>query len=337
VLKIIILKGGAIKMCGIGGVILIDKNRTKREIQEIRKITKRLLLELENRGSDSSGITVINKNHVKVFKQPIEAKQFVNMKLFNDMLERITNNTKGILLHTRAVTQGSKENNLNNHPIVAGDIIGVHNGIIYNDDEIFQNFRQHFKRQAEVDSEAIFRLINHYLKRDSFRDIRSIKKALKKLRGSMAIAFIDRFNIGSFYLYTNSNFTPITLAYIPKLRIFVFASNKRYIKHSTKRGKRKKAYCFYYNFMENDLLKITTNTAEFKKYKAKTKQLDFEKYRWAKRENSGTLDYYVYLHDRGYLSDYELELLKEDNEFEGLETAVSDKKEKQLNLSGMFC
>ena len=227
-------------MCGIAGIILLERSRTLKELREIKRIARSLLLELEKRGTDSSGIAVINRDYIWLLKQPVKAGVFVNTPSFNNMLGRITNSTKGILLHARAATQGSRENNKNNHPIATGDIIGVHNGIIYNDNEIFRNFRQHFVRKAEVDSEAIFRLINHYLKNDSFNDIKSIKKALKKLRGSMAVAFIDVFNVRTFYLYTNSICTPITLAYIPRLDIFVFASRKEYIKRSTKRHRRKK-------------------------------------------------------------------------------------------------
>lgn len=309
---IAVMKRGVIKMCGIGGIILIGSKRTQRQIKEIRSIAKRLLLELEKRGSDSTGITIVNKGYIRVFKQPIEARKFVKGFLFNDMLGRVTNDTNGILLHTRAVTQGSKENNLNNHPIIAGDIIGVHNGVVYNDDEIFRNFRQHFSRKAEVDSEAIFRLINHYLKSDSFNDIKSIKKALKKLYGSMAIGFVDRFKVNDFYLYSNSSYTPVTLAYIPELRVLVFASKKEYIRHSTKRRKRKKAYCFYHTLAENELLKINTHTSTYKKYRARTKKFDYEKF----IKDSEIQDYPIEPVYKNYFSDYELELLKENNEFE---------------------
>ena len=62
-------------------------------------------------------------------------------------------------------------------------MIGVHNGIILNDEEIFA--RHGFERQEPemtVDSEAIFALVDAYgLSREAFEE----------LRGSMATAWFD--------------------------------------------------------------------------------------------------------------------------------------------------
>lgn len=262
------------KMCGIGGIILLEKKRTRKELKDIRKIAIRLLLQLEKRGSDSSGMAVVNKDYVRVLKQPVKASRFVKTEQFRIMLNRLSEHTTGVLLHARAATKGSRENNHNNHPIMAGEIVGVHNGIIYNDDEIFRNFRQHFTREAEVDSEAIFRLIHHYKKQSSM-DIKAIRKALGKLYGCMALAFVDAFNPHCFYLYTNGSFTPVTLAWLPRLRVFVFASRKEYIKQSI-RHVRKKGNCSYHALEENDLLRIQTDKPEPERYKAKSQERDYE-------------------------------------------------------------
>lgn len=307
-------------MCGIGGIILLARKRTEQELRKIRALATKLLVELEKRGSDSAGMAVINKDYIWTLKQPARATEFVKTQMFHTMLNRASEHTKGILLHTRAATQGSRENNNNNHPIIAGDIIGIHNGILYNDDEIFENFQEHFARKGEVDSEAIFRLIDYYMKHGA-SGIKNIRKALKKLQGSMAIAFVDRFDTGSFYLYTNSKTTPISVAYLHDLGAFVFASRKEYLKNSIPRYSRGKRNCRYYLLRENDLLKLTVEKAELEMHKARTKPFDYRSYGWG----------------FGYLSDYRFTLANEGSNPEKMARAVSDGKERQAHLLGTFC
>ena len=314
-------------MCGIGGIILLAGKRTGKELRQIRRIARRLLLQLEKRGSDSSGIALVNKDYVRVLKQPVKAKQFVKTGQFRLMLRRLSGHTTGILLHTRAATKGSRDNNDNNHPIIADDIVGVHNGMIFNDDEVFRNFRQHFSRKAEVDSEAIFRLIHHY-KRSSFMDIKSIGKALRKLYGCMGIAFVDAVNPACFYIYTNSSFTPVTLAWLPQLRVFVFASMKEYIKRSISHLKARR-HCSYHALEDNELLRITTDKEKPESYRAKTKERN---YGFRDRTGSLWMPDYAYLLSRGTLYDmlYDYEVNEKDSQ-EGKEG-----KEEQVDLFS-FC
>jgi asparagine synthetase B (glutamine-hydrolysing) len=71
----------------------------------------------------------------------------------------------------------------NNHPVRHGPIVGIHNGIITNDDELLA---PHSCARAEprmtVDSEAIFAVAAHS---------RNDPRALENLRGAMATAWID--------------------------------------------------------------------------------------------------------------------------------------------------
>lgn len=83
-------------------------------------------------------------------------------------------------------TQGKPENPLNNHPITAGDIIGVHNGTVSNDDKLIRLAVEHgYTQQGEVDSEAIFATL------DRVSDQFSLTNALELIEARMAIAWID--------------------------------------------------------------------------------------------------------------------------------------------------
>jgi glucosamine 6-phosphate synthetase-like amidotransferase/phosphosugar isomerase protein len=88
-----------------------------------------------------------------------------------------------VLVHVRDYTKGHPSLNANNHPVRHGSVVGIHNGIIKNDEEIFARYG--FERAEEdmtVDSEAIFALAELE---------RSRANALEELYGSMATAWVD--------------------------------------------------------------------------------------------------------------------------------------------------
>ena len=89
-----------------------------------------------------------------------------------------------LLVHVRDYTKGHPSLTANNHPIRHGAVVGIHNGIIENDDELFA---QHGIERAEpsmtVDSEIIFALAERSRGRTA--------QALQELYGSMATAWLD--------------------------------------------------------------------------------------------------------------------------------------------------
>jgi glucosamine 6-phosphate synthetase-like amidotransferase/phosphosugar isomerase protein len=88
-----------------------------------------------------------------------------------------------VLVHVRDYTKGLPSIESNNHPVRHGSVVGIHNGIITNDEEIFARHR--FVRSAPdmtVDSAAIFALVE-------FADSRA--EVLEELCGSMASAWMD--------------------------------------------------------------------------------------------------------------------------------------------------
>ena len=96
-----------------------------------------------------------------------------------------------LLVHVRDYTKGHPSIPANNHPVRHGPVVGIHNGIIMNDDELLA---PHSCARAEprmtVDSEAIFALAAH-----SQNDPR----ALEALAGSMATAWLDEREPGTVF------------------------------------------------------------------------------------------------------------------------------------------
>jgi glucosamine 6-phosphate synthetase-like amidotransferase/phosphosugar isomerase protein len=96
-----------------------------------------------------------------------------------------------LLIHVRDYTKGHPSIAANNHPVRHGPVVGIHNGIIVNDDELLA---PHSCARAEprmtVDSEAIFALAAHS---------RNEPRALEALAGAMAAAWLDRREPGTLF------------------------------------------------------------------------------------------------------------------------------------------
>jgi len=159
-------------MCGIVGALAFGKlNRRKENGRQkmMRYVTRKLLLATESRGKDATGAAILfdDGNYIGV-KRGDKASDFLsklgkNKECYGGLLEVWKKCWKQDKLpvrvylgHTRSLTQGPKEYNENNHPIKIGNLVGVHNGTIKNDSNIFRNLG--CKRDGKVDSEAIFRL-----------------------------------------------------------------------------------------------------------------------------------------------------------------------------------
>jgi glucosamine 6-phosphate synthetase-like amidotransferase/phosphosugar isomerase protein len=86
------------------------------------------------------------------------------------------------VLHVRDFTKGRPGLNDNNHPIRYGQVVGVHNGHIDNDDELFERRRKERSTPyISVDSEAIMMLVD---------ELGDAGRALELVRGSAAIAVL---------------------------------------------------------------------------------------------------------------------------------------------------
>jgi len=79
----------------------------------------------------------------------------------DNVITGVETNPRWVVGHTRWATHGSPQNMLNNHPIVHQNIVGVHNGVISNHEEILAKTGR-FDPKTEVDSEAIFAAVNRW-------------------------------------------------------------------------------------------------------------------------------------------------------------------------------
>src|SRR5215831_19999340 len=160
-------------MCGIAGYSLSSDSNVDRTLA-----AQALLAGIADRGADAVGYAYRpnRDGYSTVVKQRTPASR---------LLERIhiPQDAVQALIHVRDYTKGHPSVAANNHPVRHGPVVGIHNGIIVNDDELLAD---HACACAEprmtVDSEAIFALAAH-----SGNDARSFEA----LHGSMATAWLD--------------------------------------------------------------------------------------------------------------------------------------------------
>lgn len=166
-------------MCGIGGFSFSENA----EHVNAKRVARAMLLDIEVRGRDATGFAFMDPTGAfQIHKAPLTATDFVRRRLC------IPRNARTAILHTRAATQGSELVNDNNHPIPQGHLVGVHNGIIWNDHTLWGDLVGADRRRAEVDSEVIFAGLA-FGKQDSGADVLDV---LKTIEGPAAVAWLDQ-------------------------------------------------------------------------------------------------------------------------------------------------
>jgi glucosamine 6-phosphate synthetase-like amidotransferase/phosphosugar isomerase protein len=178
-------------MCGLAGILLYPKQRPEEEWQAIRQTFGETLLSNEERGRDATGVVLVRGDGTySIFKQPVCASELIEMPGYRAILAELGPDTTCLLGHTRAPTKGSRWDNANNHPLVAGQVIGVHNGHIHNDDELFADLA--LPRNGEVDSEIIFRLLDTVEpSRRNGGYLSAVRERTALLRGRFATLSVD--------------------------------------------------------------------------------------------------------------------------------------------------
>ena len=166
-------------MCGIVGYT--GKNQSA-------PILLNGLAKLEYRGYDSAGIAVRDGD------SPV---QVVKAKGRLKVLAEKTNDGQSVIGtcgigHTRWATHG-EPSETNAHPHISDDynVVGVHNGIIENYQELRDKLaRNGYSFYSSTDTEVAVKLIDYYYKKYEHTPVDAINHAMVRIRGSYAFAIM---------------------------------------------------------------------------------------------------------------------------------------------------
>ena len=175
-------------MCGIFGII--TKINNKENIYD--KIINGLF-QLQNRGYDSSGLSVLNKDKIETHKYASTVSESSLDKLKNLNLSHGENDEiyQGIG-HNRWATHGIK-NDINAHPHLSNDqnFALVHNGIIENYADLKKMLIDNgYVFYSQTDTEVIVNLVSYYynIYYDTFK---ALDMATNKIQGTYGIILLD--------------------------------------------------------------------------------------------------------------------------------------------------
>ncbi|AHZ84221.1 Amidophosphoribosyltransferase [Bdellovibrio bacteriovorus] len=167
-------------MCGIFGAL--SKNVKSENIKVLAK-------HAEQRGRDSSGLSILYGDKIEVLKADFNIMSLISKA-------RNIDGAVFVAGHSRLVTNGHADN----QPVVRDDVIVIHNGIIVNEEEIWGKVNT--KRTLAIDTETINAIVNDIVSSDG--DLNSIpNRVLGMCKGVVACAVILP-KKGKVFLFSNN-------------------------------------------------------------------------------------------------------------------------------------
>lgn len=222
-------------MCGIAGFSLSPNSNI-----DARKLAHELLCAIEDRGYMASGYAYQVGNQMGYHKQAVTGSKL--------SVKQMPRRASHVILHTRLATHGSIHDNNNNHPVMSPsqDIALVHNGVIYNHEDVRLKITADL---PDVDTSVIPAVIEQ-LGVDS----------LDVLDGDAAIAWFNRAEPETLHLARYQH-SPLVICQV-KDGSFIFASTEPLLNKALKRLKLKAVWTHFPKELEHYIVKNGVVTAQ---------------------------------------------------------------------------
>lgn len=198
-------------MCSVSGVLILNPNN----FEKIEKRLASILKKAEDRGRDSFGIVVIQKDgEIKVRKslgKPSEKEEL--------LYGIIDENSRVVIANNRAepTTEYVRQKTEDDiQPFIGERYIVTHNGIIANDTEIEKKYN--LIRKTKIDSS----ILPPFLDKLWDGRVESLRNMLNEIKGSFALIIGDKKNPDRIFLA--QNFKPLYMAYDYSLEAVFFTS-----------------------------------------------------------------------------------------------------------------
>lgn len=178
-------------MCGIFGVIVKDQSEWGDAF--IGEAIGQLARGSESRGKDSAGFAFRDEaaGTIDVLRAPLPITELMRRSEFGALLARHAGRGRSgplaVIGHSRLVTNGSQLKDENNQPVIKDGLVGVHNGIIVNEDEIWKDAAPS-QRQYDLDTEALMAVGRAYIRHGAASAAGAIRM-LERVRGTVSTAY----------------------------------------------------------------------------------------------------------------------------------------------------
>ena len=208
-------------MCGIFGFAKTSGRQSDNQMRILRDVFTELTDESSIRGTDSTGFSIIDSDNRYTYKTLLDSSSLVDIDDFEvNVLSRITRDTTIVMGHVRLATHGVVKVT-NAHPFTVGDVVGVHNGVIYNYNQVANSMG---KGVPEVDSQVLFQSLNRNKMHEAFENI----------EGDFALTWVKDSN-RKIHLARESG-RPMVVAYWKKARVLFWASTKEIMREAMLRA-----------------------------------------------------------------------------------------------------
>lgn len=214
-------------MCGVFGVVAFNPG-DEVPVRRLEHAIRTGLRLSESRGKDASGLVALTGTGAVVAKAPVRGAQLLRGRAARQVLAEARfaaeqGHPYVVLGHTRMMTTGDHTNPANNQPVVRDSLAALHNGIIVNAEQLWNEIP--LAPTAQVDTEAFVALALH-LGASGVNRQQALELAFTRIEGANTIATLDATALilhiatsnGSCHLIENS-----------ELGLLIFASEPRVV------------------------------------------------------------------------------------------------------------